>query len=183
MDYIDLIARNFPGVGCSVIGDTGVYENILWDDQNNIISKSVLDGLYLNTARAIIWEKIKEVRDTRKFKGIYVSGKWFHNDADSRTQWLGLKDKARDVLNTGGTTSTVLTINHPTLGVTPINWSTMDNSYIPVTVQLAFDVVSKTGDMDGTLYGLAVYHKQMLYSSQAPETYNYMVGWPPVFGE
>ena len=83
----------------------------------------------------------------------------------------------------GGTSSTVLTVTHPTLGVQPINWSAMDNTYVPVTVQLACDVVSQTGDLDGVLYGIALYHKQQIYSSSTPETYNYMTLWPPVFGE
>ena len=183
MNYIEIISKNYPTVGCSIVGDPSVYENIRWDDENNIIPKETLDGLNLSTIRANIWEKIKEVRDSRKFKGIYVSGKWFHNDPDSRTQWLGLKDKARDVLTSGGNSSTVLTINHPTMGVVNINWSTMDNSYIPVTVQLAMDVVNKTGDMDGILYGVALYHKQQVYASSTPETYNYMVGWPAIYGE
>ena len=183
MNYIEIISKNYPTIGCSISGDPSIYENIHWDDINTIIPKETLDGLLLSTIRSNIWEKIKEVRDSRKFKGIYVSGKWFHNDADSRTQWLGLKDKARDVLAAGGTTSTILTITHPTMGVIPINWSTMDNSYIPVTVQLAMDVVNTTGDMDGILYGVALYHKQQIYASETPETYNYMVGWPAIFGE
>ncbi len=183
MNYIEVISKNYPTVGCSIVGDPMIYENIQWDNPAEIIAKETLDSLMLITIKNEIWDKIKEYRDSRKFKGIFVSGKWFHNDADSRTQWLGLKDKARDVLASGGTTATVLTINHPTYGVVPLNWNTMDNSSIPVTVQLAFDVVSKTGDMDGVLYGIALYHKANLYASSTPETYNYKVGWPTIFGE
>lgn len=183
MNYIETISRNYPAIGCSIVGDPTIYENIRWDNPADIISKETLDGLSLVTIKNSMWEKIKEYRDSRKFKGIYVSGKWFHNDADSRTQWLGLKDKARDVLAAGGTTETVLSINHPVYGVVPINWNTMDNSAIPVTVQLAIDVVSKTGDADGILYGIALYHKSLLYASSTPETYDYTVGWPAVYGE
>lgn len=183
MNYIEIISIYFPNVGCHIQGDPNIYENIVYDSGDPIPEKTALDNLLLEAIKNKIWEKIKEYRDSRKFKGIFVSGKWFHNDADSRTQWLGLKDKARDVLTAGGTTSTVLTITHPTMGVVPINWSTMDNSHIPVTVQLAMDVVNKTGDMDGVLYGVALYHKQQIYASATPETYNYMVGWPAIFGE
>jgi len=183
MNYIEIISKNYPTIGCSIVGDPSIYENIRWDNENDIVSKEILDGLVINTIRTNVWESIKEYRDSRKFKGIFVSGKWFHNDADSRTQWLGLKDKARDVLTAGGTTSTVLTINHPVYGVVPINWNTMDNSSISVTVQLAFDVVNKTGDMDGILYGVALYHKSQIYASSTPETYNYRTLWPTVYGE
>ena len=59
----------------------------------------------------------------------------------------------------------------------------MDGSLIAVTVQLAFDVVEKTGDLDGILYGVALYHKGQLYASNDPENYNYKIGWPAIFGE
>lgn len=181
MNYIELVAKNYPGVGCSVVGDPNVYENIQWE--STIISKETLDGLLLNTIRSNIWEEIKAYRDKRKFLGIYVSGSWFHNDSDSRTQWLGLKDKARDVLANGGTSTSVLTINHPQYGIVPIQWFTMSGALVTVTVQLAFDIVEKTGDLDGVLYGIGQYHRAQLYSSPTPETYNYKVGWPPVYGE
>ena len=59
----------------------------------------------------------------------------------------------------------------------------MDGTFIPVTVQLAFDIIEKTGDLDGTLYGIALYHKQNLYAHPNPEVYNYKLGWPPIYGE
>ncbi len=183
MNYIELISLYYPTIGCHIQGDPNIYENIILDSGDSLPSKETLDNIRTNAIRTKIWEDIKEYRDTRKFKGIYVSNKWFHNDTDSRSQWLGLKDKARDVLAEGGNTSTILTINHPTMGTQNIIWNTMDGTFIPVTVQLAFDVVEKTGDLDGTMYGIALYHKQQLYASQTPETYNYKVGWPNIYGE
>ena len=183
MNYIEIISKNYPTIGCSISGDSSIYENIVWDNVAEIIPKATLDGLVLATIRASVWEQIKQYRDERKFKGLYVSSKWFHNDADSRTQWLGLKDKARDVLANGGTTSTILTITHPVYGVIPIQWNTMDGSMVYVTVQLAFDVVEKTGDLDGQFYGVGLYHKSNLYASQDPANYNYKVGWPAIYGE
>lgn len=65
----------------------------------------------------------------------------------------------------------------------PINWNAMDNTSIPVTVQLAYDVVNNTGDLDGVLYGIALYHKGQLYASNNPLAYNYKTLWPPIYGE
>lgn len=183
INYIEIISKNYPTIGCSITGDPSIYENIVWSTLESTVPKATLDSLSLNTIRENIWDKIKAYRDERKFKGIYVSNKWFHNDADSRTQWLGLKDKARDVLANGGATSTILTITHPVYGVIPIQWNTMDGSMVYVTVQLAFDVVEKTGDLDGQFYGVGLYHKSALYSSQDPANYNYKVAWPAIYGE
>ena len=108
---------------------------------------------------------------------------YFKDGLYERAVKLAKKDKARDVLSNGGTYTDILTIIHPILGATNIIWNCMDGSYIPVTVQLAFDVVTKTGDLDGLLYGTALYHKQGLYNSVTPETYNYKVGWPTIYGE
>lgn len=183
MNYIEIISKNYPTIGCSIVGDPTIYENIIWDNADDVKSKETLDSLAIVYNKNIIWDQVKAYRDQRKFSGIYVSGKWFHNDADSRTQWLGLKDKARDALNNGGTTSTTLTINHPQYGAVPISWTTMDGTGIVVTVQLAFDVVDKTGDLDGLLYGIGQYHKGQLYASSTPETYNYKTLWPAIYGE
>lgn len=183
MNYIEIISQYYPNVGCHIQGDSNIYENIVYDSGDSIPSKETLDNLLGTATKAKIWEDIKAYRDTRKFKGLFVSNKWFHNDADSRTQWLGLKDKARDALANGGTTSTVLTINHPQYGAIPISWTTMDGTGIVVTVQLAFDVVNKTGDLDGILYGIGQYHKGQLYASSTPETYNYKTLWPAIYGE
>lgn len=183
LNYIEIISKNYPNIGCSIIGDPSIYSNINWDNPSEAVSKETLDGLFLVIARNETWELVKQYRDKRKFMGIYVDGNWYHNDSDSRTQWLGLKDKARDVLNNGGSMQSVLTINHPTYGVVPIQWSTMSGTLVPVTVQLAFNIVEKTGDLDGLLYGIGQYHKAQIFNSQLPEEYNYKTLWPPVYGE
>jgi hypothetical protein len=78
---------------------------------------------------------------------------------------------------------TVLTINHPTYGTVPIQWNTMSGTLVPVTVLLAFNVVEKTGDLDGVLYGIGQYHKGQIFNSLTPEAYNYKTLWPIVYGE
>lgn len=183
MNYIEIISIYFPNVGCHIQGDPNIYENIVYDSGDPIPEKTALDNLLLQAIKNKIWDNIKSYRDNRKFGGIYVSGKWFHNDPDSRTQWIGLKDKARDVIAAGNPMTTVLTIFHPQYGNMPINWTTMDNTSIPVTAQLAFDILTKTGDNDGVLYGIALYHKGQLFNSLTPETYNFKTLWPPIYGE
>ena len=64
----------------------------------------------LAQAKAAKWESIKSERDHRKAGGFKVGTLWFHSDADSRIQHLGLKDKARDLIAAGGAMTDNLTI-------------------------------------------------------------------------
>ncbi|WP_438452206.1 DUF4376 domain-containing protein, partial [Listeria monocytogenes] len=75
---------------------------------------------------------------------------WFHSDADSRIQHLGLKDKARDLIAAGG----AMTDNLSILGQ-PVKWKTMDGSFATITAQLAFDIVAAAGDLDARLFAVA----------------------------
>jgi hypothetical protein len=129
-----------------------------------------------------VWERIKSERDCRKSGGIKVKVgsvyKWFHSDADSRIQHLGLKDKARDLIAGGGQMTDKLTI----LGQT-VKWKTMDGSFVEITAQLAFDIVSAAGDLDAQLFATAEAHKAAMEASADPASYDFSAGWPKSFGE
>lgn len=131
---------------------------------------------------ADIWERIKAERDRRKSGGFKVkvgsSNKWFHSDADSRIQHLGLKDKARDLIAGGGQMTDKLTI----LGQT-VKWKTMDGSFVDVSAQAAFDIVAAAGDLDAQLFAAAETHKATMESSADPASYNFSAGWPKSFVE
>jgi len=133
-------------------------------------------GLNLNKAQAAIWELIKAERDRRKAGGFKVGTDWFHSDADSRIQHLGLKDKARDLLAAGGAMTDNLTI----LGQ-PVRWKTMDGSFAIVTAQLAFDIVAAAGDLDARLFAVAETHRAAMEAAADPAAYDFSVGWPATF--
>ncbi|MEX3628327.1 MAG: XkdW family protein [Burkholderia sp.] len=128
------------------------------------------------------WERIKTERDRRKSGGFKVkvggSNKWFHSDADSRIQHLGLKDKARDLIAGGGAMTDKLTI----LGQT-VKWKTMDGSFVDVSAQVAFDIVAAAGDLDAQLFAAAETHKAAMEASADPASYDFSAGWPKSFGE
>lgn len=133
-------------------------------------------------AKAEAWEAIKAERDRRKSGGFKVkvgsSNKWFHSDADSRIQHLGLKDKARDLIAGGGAMTDKLTI----LGQT-VKWKTMDGSFVDVSVQVAFDIVAAAGDLDAQLFAAAETHKTAMEISADPAAYDFSTGWPTAFEE
>ncbi len=133
-------------------------------------------------AKASKWDAIKAERDRRKSGGLKVKVgnvyKWFHSDADSRIQHLGLKDKARDLIAGGGTMTDKLTI----LGQT-VKWKTMDGSFVDISAQVAFDIVAAAGDLDAQLFAAAETHKAAMEASGDPASYDFSTGWPKVFGE
>jgi hypothetical protein len=119
---------------------------------------------------------IKAERDRRKVGGVFVAGKWIQTDADSCIQFLGLKDKARDILAAGGTLADPIKV----LGQNVV-WRSMDGTYLPITGQIAFDVVTAKGDLDALAFGRAEQHRAALAASADPASYDYSTGWPAVF--
>lgn len=124
-----------------------------------------------------IWTRIKAERDRRKAGGFKVGMLWFHGDADSRIQHLGLKDKARDLIAAGGAMTDNLTI----LGQ-PVHWKTLDGSFATITAQLAFDIVTAAGDLDAQLFAVAETHRAAMGAAADPAVYDFSTGWPETFG-
>ena len=142
-----------------------------WDDASGSI---VIDAA---AVKAAIWDVIKVERDRRKTGGFKVGAQWFHSDADSRIQHLGLKDKARDLIAAGGATTDNLTV----LGQ-PVRWKTMDGSFAIVTAQLAFEIVAAAGDLDARLFAVAETHRAAMEAAADPAAYDFSAGWPETFG-
>jgi hypothetical protein len=128
-----------------------------------------------------IWEGIKTERSRRKYRAgvkVNVDGvdKWYHSDIDSRIQQLGLKDQGRDLLAAGGAMADNILI----LGQ-PVEWKTMDGSFVGMTVELAFDIVKAVGDLDARMHATAEMHKPDMEASNDPANYDYLRFWPEEF--
>lgn len=123
--------------------------------------------------RRLAWDAIKARRDALKSAGVQVGEHWFHSDADSRIQHLGLKDKARDLLAAGGAMTDAITI----LGQ-PVPWKTLSGAFVPMTAQLAFDIVTAVGNLDARAFAAAESHRQAMEAAADPLTYDFSAGWP-----
>lgn len=130
----------------------------------------------LADVQAAVWRRIQDRRDTLKAGGVQVGTQWFHTDDSSRIQYLGLKDRARDLLAAGGSMADPITI----LGKA-VQWKTMDGSFVPITAQLAFDIVSAVGDLDAAAFAVAETHRAAMMASPDPAAYDFSTGWPVVF--
>jgi hypothetical protein len=126
-----------------------------------------------------VWDKIKAERDRRKEAGFNVGGKWVHSDLFSRSQWLGLKDNARDTLAAGGSMVSVLHDSESK----PIVWKMLDGSFVPVTAQLAFDVVAAVTCSDMAIFTVAEQHNAAMRACADPAAYNCATGWPQTYAE
>lgn len=127
-------------------------------------------------AAAVRWELIKTKRDSLKAGGVKVGTKWYHSDADSRIQFLGLKDQARDLLAAGQPDTTRL----QKLGQ-DVRWKTMSGDFIYLTVKHAFDIVAAIGDLDAMAFAAAETHRAAMEASADPAAYDFSVGWPATF--
>ena len=159
-----------------------LYKAVVTDRPANKLMTPGPDGLPIlvdqaNETAADVWHSIKAERDRRKTGGFKVGVQWFHSDADSRIQHLGLKDKARDLLAAGGAMADNLTI----LGQ-PVRWKTMDGSFANVTAQLAFDIVAAAGDLDAKLFAVAETHRAAMEAAADPASYDFSADWPETFG-
>ncbi len=137
--------------------------------------KRLVSPIYL-PPKEKLWQAIKAKRDSRKSAGVQVGAYWFHTNADSRIQQLGLKDQARDVLAAGGTTAMVL----QKLGQ-DILWQTLGGASTPMTVQLSFEVVAAVGDLDALCHYVTLQHNAAMEASADPAAYDISTGWPATF--
>jgi hypothetical protein len=181
LSYVYVIGQYYPGVFVSCQGETEDYENIVWEGGAPLPTKAELDARILSATKENLWEEIKRIRDAKKNHGIKVvlsdGARWFHSDPDSRIQQLGLKDQARDVLAAGGAMDTVM----KKLGQ-DIWWKSLDpGDRVPMTCQLAFDLVEAIGNLDAMLFHVAEQHKAGMEASPDPASYNLDIGWPETF--
>lgn len=121
-----------------------------------------VDAQRLAALRADLWERIKAHRDQRKAMGVLVAGKWFHSDADSRIQQLGL------VMMGAGIPA-------------GLQWKTMDGSFVTMTQALAGAIFQATAASDMTIFAVAEQHRAALNASADPAAYAWQAGWPAVF--
>lgn len=120
-----------------------------------------------------MWVRIQARRTQAENGGAQVNGKWFHSDTTSRIQQLGLKDSARDQVAAGGAMTDALRVNG-----TQVQWKTMDGTFVPLTCQLAFDIVAAIKNLDSEAFTVAEQHRQAMLAATDPTTYNFSANWP-----
>lgn len=124
-----------------------------------------------------VWQAIKAKRDATKIGGVLVDGNWFQTDADSRIQYLALKDTARDLLAAGGKMTDAIQV----VAGTNLQWKTFANTFVPVTLQLVFDIVAAVKDLDAAAFANAETHRLAMLQAADPSAYDFSAGWPTAY--
>ena len=108
--------------------------------------------------------------------GVQVGANWYHTDETSRIQQLGLKDEARDMLAAGAQSTDQLVIDS-----SPVIWNTMSGAFVPMTVQLALDIVAAVKVLDKRAHSVAEGHRIAMEAAADPAAYDFSAGWPASF--
>lgn len=117
----------------------------------------------LEQIKSAKWEEIKDERDRRKAGGVKVGEYWFHTDADSRIQQIGLKLFGASV--------------------PPIQWKTMSGEFAPMTETLAASIFQTVAANDVAIFQKAEEHRAAMEASSDPANYDWSAGWPAIYGE
>ena len=115
-----------------------------------------------------VWERIKDKRYDNLRHGVYAKsvGKWFQTDDATRLQYLALALESV----TGGFKK-------------PINWKTMDNSFLMLTPELLREIMQTMHEDEQADFANAEKHKAAMLQAENPMEYDYSGGWTANFDE
>jgi hypothetical protein len=152
------------------IGATALSAAEISEIKNYISSQQAPQtGLTLQQKQDYVWVLIKTERMRRTETGGYKVvvdnvDKWFHSDVFSRSQQIGL---------------TLMGTSIPA----NLQWRTMDGSFVIMTPTLASQIFSAAAASDQAIFAQAEAHQQAMLQAADPLTYDYLSGWPKIYGE
>lgn len=122
------------------------------------------------------WEEIKAYRTTKLNGGFECDGHWYHSDPVSKTEFLGLKIKALEIMLASGDMTANMQIDGSDTKI-----KTIDNGYMTVTGNNIMAIVNAAEVQTKKIYTNAATHEYFLGLSATPSTYDYSSGWPAVY--
>ena len=152
------------------LGITEVPDAARPDDRFHYVGEQLPDGTFPSTPKpreqtdARVWSLIKSERDRRKAGGVKVGDKWFHSDDGSRLQQMGLVMMGASI-------------------PAGLQWKTLDGSFTTMTASLAQQIFTAQATSDQTIFAHAEALRAALVACPDPEAFDYLAGWPKVYGE
>ena len=153
--------------GRPVLADPAPCPSSTWDGEQWRISPECAAKLKAEQQEEV-WERIKAKRYDNLRHGVYAKsvGKWFQTDDATRLQYLALALESV----TGGFKK-------------PINWKTMDNSFLMLTPELLREIMQAMHDDEQADFINAEKHKAAMLKAEHPLEYDYSAGWTANFDE
>lgn len=128
-------------------------------------TQDAYNALKLTANRAQITALITAERYRRTSTGGYlVNGKWFNSDDSSRIQQIGLM---------------IMGANIPA----GIMWKTMDGTFVLMTQTLAVQIFQAAAASDMNFFAICQSKIATMAALPDPTTYDYLSGWPKIYGE
>ena len=153
--------------GKPVLADPAPCPSSTWDGEQWHIDPECAARLKAEQQDEM-WERIKAKRYDNLRHGVYIKsvGKWFQTDDATRLQYLALALESV----TGGFKK-------------PINWKTMDNSFLMLTPELLREIMQAMHDDEEADFINAEKHKAAMLKAKHPLEYDYSDGWTANFDE
>lgn len=147
--------------GKPVLADPAPCPSSTWDGEQWHIDPECAARLKAEQQEEM-WERIKDKRYDNLRHGVYAKsvGKWFQTDDATRLQYLALALESV----TGGFKK-------------PINWKTMDNSFLMLTPELLREIMQAMHDDEEADFINAEKHKAAMLKAEHPLEYDYSDGW------
>ncbi|OAM16409.1 hypothetical protein A7P85_06365 [Eikenella corrodens] len=147
--------------GKPVLADPAPCPSSTWDGEQWHIDPECAARLKAEQQDEM-WERIKDKRYDNLRHGVYAKsvGKWFQTDDATRLQYLALALESV----TGGFKK-------------PINWKTMDNSFLMLTPELLREIMQAMHDDEQADFINAEKHKAAMLKAEHPLEYDYSGGW------
>lgn len=151
--------------GKPVLADPAPCPSSTWDGEQWHIDPECAARLKAEQQDEM-WERIKQKRYDNLRHGVYIKsvGKWFQTDDATRMQYLALALESV----TGGFKK-------------PINWKTMDNSFLMLTPELLREIMQAMHDDEQADFINAEKHKAAMLQADKPLEYDYSGGWTANF--
>lgn len=129
------------------------------------------DGIYVQMAtpeeieaeRMNKWRQIEAMREAKYSNGVKVGGYWFQTSAWSKINYMGAAMLGDAFPGT--------------------DWKTMTGEIVPLTGQLAGQIMAAIAGQTDAIFKAAQSHKEAMMSSEDPSIYDFSEGWPETFGE
>lgn len=153
--------------GKPVLADPAPCPSSTWDGEQWHIDPECAAQLKAEQQDEM-WERIKAKRYDNLRHGVYIKsvGKWFQTDDATRLQYLALALESV----TGGFKK-------------PINWKTMDNSFLMLTPEPLREIMQAMHDDEEADFINAEKHKAAMLKAKHPLEYDYSDGWTANFDE